>query len=521
MLEHRGSRSLAIFAGAFVALGLSIGAWSVSTPLGAAPDEPSHFIAAASAVRGQFGVPEIELKLYGLSAGLIGLVRVPKWVANVTTQPTCFLHRPSVPAGCSPKVGSDSRMVYAATQFAHYPPLYYLIVGVPTLLSVGSGALLAMQFTGALIDAALIALGLFMLARYHPRRLPFLGALVALSPMVLFMSAVVNSNGMEIAAAFAAWCGGLCVVERAEVPRSLTVLTSASFAFLIVSRPLSTVNAAVIIAVLATLAGWDRSCELLRQRNIRYIGICSAIAALLTGLFLVAFGFPSLLGLPHKPRLTILGAVWLTLRLTGDRLRQSVGDFGWLDTPAPIVVVVVWALVLTGLVVYGMVVSPRARRALPLLAAAILAMPVVFESPQINTVGAYWEGRYWLPLLVGLPLVASSIRPRDIGNSSRSTPDRWLRLAGFVSVGALLSVCQFAAFLTALRRYETGLWAKPGTIVKWTPPGGTTLVICMFVAGQILLVGFLAWEYNADRRHEPDGDRSNFAGTLLTSSEQR
>jgi hypothetical protein len=141
-----------------------------------------------------------------------------------------------------------------------------------------------------------------------------------------------------------------------------------------------------------------------------------------------------------------------------------------------------------------MVVSRRARFALPLLAAAIVLMPVVFESPQMNTVGTYWQGRYWLPLLVGLPLVASSVLPRTIfGAALSAVHARYWRVAGFAALVALLVAAELGAFLTALQRYETGLGTKPAGAVDWAPQGGTALVIALFVIGQLLLVGFVAW----------------------------
>jgi Predicted membrane protein (DUF2142) len=503
-IHHGASKGWVSFVWAFLATALSVGAWSISTPLGAAPDEPSHIIEAAAAVRGEFDSPRVEVKIRGLNLGRVGFVKIPEWVNDISNEPGCYLHRPATPASCSPPVGTDTRSVREPNQFSNYPLLYYLIVGVPTLVSIGSGALHAMQYTGALLDAALIALGLFLLACYSPSRAPLVGALVALSPMVLFLSAVVNSSGMEIAAAFAAWCGGLCIVQGPVLSRGLAVATSISVVLLILSRPISPVNAAVIVAVVATVAGCARLRTLLRERRLRLIWIPALLATVAAGIYILIVGLPSLLGVPKGPRLSAAGAVWLTLRQTGDGLRQCIGDFGWLDTPAPGWVIAVWSAVVAGLLIHALLVSPRDRRALLLLTVAILAMPVLFESPEINTVGLYWQGRYWLPLVVGLPLVGSCFRPHKIDRLSCTTgAGRSLRLTGLVIVGGLLAVAQLGAFLRALHRYETGIGPGAGATVRWVPPGGSRLVIALFIAGQILLLCFVANEYARGSTRSP------------------
>ena len=471
-------------------------------------------IQAAAVVRGQIGGRQVPLSFGGVPIGRVGTAKVPEWVTivpdltNIPDMPMCSELRANGPASCelgtphiiSPSGETDTRTVLSASEFSNYPPLYYLIVGVPTLFSTGSGAQYGMRYTGALVDSVLIALGLFLLVRYHPRRLPLLGAMIALSPMVLFISAAVSSSGMETAAAFAAWCGGLCVVERTEIPRSLAAVTSLSFVVLILSRPISPINAAVIVLVLATSIGWDRSRALIRGRSCRSLWMSVSIATAVAGFFLVLFGFPTLTGPARMPALSFVSSVWSTLRPAVGQLRQCIGNFGWLDLPAPQWVIVVWISALAGLFAYGLAVSRRCRRALPLLALAMLAILVIFQAPEINTVGDYWSGRYWLPLAVGLPLVASSVEPHMVYQRARSAGRSALELAGFVSVGALLIVAQVAAFLTALHRYE-GLAVKAGSPVKWTPPAGTTVVVSLFITGQILLLGLLTWKYlEMDRR---------------------
>lgn len=493
------------FVWAFVAVALSIGAWALATPLGSAPDEGEQWIQAAAAVRGQLHDQQFVLQIDHTPIGRAGLVEVPKWIANGG----CFAPLPNVPADCSPGIRNDTTRVRAASPFSEYPRLYYLIVGVPSLLSTGSGALYGMRDVTALLDAGLIALGLFLLAKYHPRRLSMLGAMVALSPMLLFICAVVNPSGLETAAGFASWCGGLSVVERTVIPRSLAALTSLAFVLLILSRPTSPVNAAVIVAVLAVFVGRRRARALLSERSFRPVWISVTGAVLLAGFSLVFLGIPSEFGAPEKPPLSFLGVVWLVLRGIGGQLRQCIGDFGSGEPPTPNWVVIVWTLVLAGLLIFGLAVSRRGRRALPLLVLGMLVMLVIFEAPEVNPVGFYWQARYWLPLAVGLPLLASAVEPRKIYRRARAVAvSPALQLAGFVSVLAVLIVAQLGAFLTSLHHYETGLGAPAGS-PEWAPPGGTTLAVSLLIAGQILLLGFLTWSYRDPRRTSMTGVRSN------------
>jgi hypothetical protein len=483
-------KNLAFVLWAFVAVGASLAAWSLATPVMAAPDEPAHVIQAAAVVRGQLDGPQKPTDV-----GSAGVVKVPEWTAMGRGLQKCFAFRPRVPAGCAPKLASRTTTVRTTTEFSNYPPLYYLIVGVASLFLAGAPAVYAMRLVGDLVNAGLIALGLILLARYHPRRSPLAGALIALAPMVLFVTSVVNSSGLEVAAAFAAWCGGLCVVEHRPVPPALAICTSLSFFFLILSRPISPAEAAIIVAVLAALAGWRNVRMRVHDRSLRSLWFSGLVSVIVAGVFLLIGGQPHLLGVPAKPPLTLARAIWTGLRQTGPRLRQCIGQFGWLDTPVPSWVVVVWTFAVGAFSAVALTFSSACRRALPLLALAVLVMPAILEAPKVNAVGFYWQGRYWLPIIMGLPLVASAIQGRPwhvrthVGAKWPSAPP--VQVVGLLCLGVTLIVAQTVAFQTALRRYQTGLGTPPGTHVSWSPPGGASIVLALFIAGQVLLLGFV------------------------------
>ena len=473
-------RPLLTFGWIFLAVGLCIGAWSLATPLGAAPDEPEHLVQAAAVVRGQFDGPQVPVHYGPLSLGKIGTVHVPAWVTDITDPTGISLDSPICRTASSCQIGtplglSSTRTITSATQFSNYPPLYYLIVGGPTLLATGTGALYGVRLLGVLLDSLLIALGLYLLVRYHGRPV-LIGALIALTPSVLFFGSVVNSSGTEIAAGFATWCAGLCIVAAEEVSRPLIVLTSSAFAVLILCRPTSWVTALVILLVLGVLGGWRRCRQLVGRLRPLWTTLILALAVV--GSFLLIVGTPTLLGIKEHPSLSLEGSVRLTLRLMGGQLRQTIGVFGWLDVLAPTWVIALWVVAIVALVVYALAVSQRARRALPLLALAVFAYPFLFETSQLNTVGPYWQGRYWLPLAVGLPLVAAAVLPP-------------LKRSWVVGVGILLAGAQLGAFVSTLNVYE-GHPVRPGSSALWAPPGGVALTIALFTLGEVLLVS-LVW----------------------------
>ena len=481
---RRRAAAWACFAWAFAGVGLAVASWSIATPLMASPDEPAQAIQAGAAVRGQIDEP--------LVAGPVGRwskVTVPEYLASAGTVPACFSFKTSVSAGCAPSLSDGDAPAQAVTQFSNYPPLYFLVVGLPTLAMHGARAVYAMRMAGALLDAALLALGLFVLARYYPGRRILAGALVALSPMVFFMAGMVGDSGMEIAAAFAAWAACLCVVRREDVPRPLCVAAALSLVLFTLSRPTSPAYVAIVVVVLAVLAGWRRGRDLLGARSTKAIGVALAGAFGVAFVMLGVGGLPSLLGGATSPPLTHLQEIQKTFSLTWAHLHQAIGNFGWTDTPVPWGATAVWAAGVGAVVVAGAASSGRTGAALVVLVVAVLALPVVLEAPRINAVGPYWQGRYWLPLLVGLPLVALAFE-RRLPARATGTGGRVLGTVGAVAGAGLLVAAQVAGFLTALHRYETGLGVGPSARARWGPPGGAGLMVVLFTAGYGLVVLF-------------------------------
>ena len=186
----------------------------------------------------------------------------------------------------------------------------------------------------------------------------------------------------------------------------------------------------------------------------------------------------------------------IPLKLTWTRLRQTIGNFGWLDTPAPHATVVIWVLAAAVLVIVALVFHSRRRYALIFLGVVIVALPLFLESPKLNSTGTYWQGRYWLPLIMGNPLVASTVAipGRRIQTALRTRRSSRALAVGVVAVGDVLIAGQIDAFATMLRRYDTGLGPGPHVRPRWSPPGGSGLLTALFVIGEAVLLGIVAWQ---------------------------
>ncbi len=141
---------------------------------------------------------------------------------------------------------------------------------------------------------------------------------------------------------------------------------------------------------------------------------------------------------------------------TGRHLTEAIGVLGWLDAPLP------WFAIAGTVLLVGMLggASLVGSSKPAIVATAVFAVAVLsswaFELQEGSTYGRYWQGRYSLPLLVGVPIVLATSLARS------SEPAAGLRLARVGVVGALF-LMNVAAW-SAARRWGVGLY---GSMMPW------------------------------------------------------
>lgn len=452
------------FVVALLSFVLTGGAWALAMPAFSGPDEPAHVYRALAVTSGELRGPSID-RVETRPDGSVfrdpaTQVEVPAEFRDLAAEAACFAFRPEISVACQDPVADDREPVAVRTQFGRYPPLYYALVGWPGHVFSATPAVHAMRLLSVLLCAVPFSLAAGLLTG-RPLRLLALG--LAATPTLVFLAGTVNPSGPEIALAVLLWVLADRVVRTGRhAPSGVVVATAATATLLAAMRPVSPAFV-VAIAVVGMLRHGSVSVarDLWARVDVRAATAVVVVGvALSIGWLLWADPFGALIG-TSIPGLTLTQAAAQSLARTPRRVVEMIGVFGWLDTNAHGAVYVVWVGLSAALVTAAGVLGRwRDRLALGLILLGVLLMPVVSEALQAPDLGFVWQGRYTLPLAVGVWLVAAQVvdeRAQHLRGASRAE-----------AVAALLwvplAVAHLLAFAAAMRRHLDGL---PAPLFGW------------------------------------------------------
>ncbi len=448
---------------------VAFAAWSWATPLFGAPDEAAQEIKAVAVVRGEWTGSNIG----GPSDPYVG-VTVPRAYAAPSSSWSCLTSTEKVPASCAESPAGGSSPTRVETYVGRYPPLYYALVGLPSLATASATGIYLMRLVSAFLSALFLALAATSVVLWSRSAVILAGLVLAATPTLFFLGGVINPSGFEVSAAACLWCSALVLVlERSkDAPLGLVAIVALSASAMVLSRGLSPLWLALIALCLLVLAP-KRFVSLLQHRR------CRAAAAAITGCTVLATVWivtmhsldvvPSLLFAPKG--ISDAGILEDVFGETPRFLTQTIGMFGILTTPSPLYTYVIW-YVGVGMVAGAAVIMARYRQLAVLLGVTVAAIvvPVLISASDVRKNGFIWQGKDGLPLAIGIPLVAAAILGRSLAIRRRSS-----RLVAVVV--AAIAIAQFVAFVQALRRNVTGL---PGPLNylngPWQPPLGALLV---------------------------------------------
>ena len=166
-------------------------------------------------------------------------------------------------------------------------------------------------------------------------------------------------------------------------------------------------------------------------------------------------------------------------------MRQFIGVFGWLDTGLPTLAYLVWRLLVVVVITLALLVGNRRERLVMVGTVLGLIAATLAVALSVRQTGFGVQGRYVLPIAVGVPLVAGEIirlnRAKLAMMLPRRTPEAVAVLAGTIHA---------VAWYSNARRHTVGVPRSAPVLrdAEWSPPLGWVPWFAVTLSGAAALV---------------------------------
>jgi hypothetical protein len=490
---------------AFLGFFLLIGAWSVAAPFDGTPDEREHIIRAAGVAAGQVAPPP-SVAVRGGGA----FQNVPESLVR----DNCWKHKPQRSAACADDPGGEDKDIRVGTGAGRYHPMYYAVVGGPLVLAPNWAGVLIARLISAALCAAFLANALTDAMRWSRFRLMAVGVFAAVTPMAVHMGSAINPSGVEIAAGVAFFAAAIPLLYAPGGLRSRSLLwhTGLAALALVTLRAAGPLWLAISAAALLLPLQWRLVQTLWRRAGVRWWILGIGVAAIASAVWTVAFKATYMGDFTRGRHLSTGQAIRELLERWRRWTDEMVGVMSWLDTTLPAPMYMIWEFLVASLIVWGFVLATRAGRwRLAALAAAGVVVPSLMQLSYVNEFGFITQGRYMLPVLCGVPLLAAFLI------AEYGLPADKSRAVLRVFIVMLLPIHLLSLAYTMVR-WQHGLPPNGGLKVlnplagSWHPPLGSALPLLASIAG-LLLVARISWPLRA--RADGDSDDSQMSSATV------
>lgn len=303
--------------------------------------------------------------------------------------------------------------VRIASGAGRYNPLFYALIGWPALPFHGDTALYVMRAATAVLCSLLFLLGLLSLRSWARGPWAYVGALAALTPVLIYSTSMASPNGFEMAAAFAFWSSliGLFTREPADSTRATSahiVVAVLSGSLLVTVRSLGPLWALLIVLTVMVAVPGSISRLLALFRNHRFLaGLAVLGAAGVASLLWIVKMSTLEIGADKFADATFAEKLSKTIGLVPLWLFQSIAAFPLRGhASVPVVYLAIFVVAGTVFAIACRRATSRDRVALAVCIVMSTTVPFVITMRTLDDYAAAWQGRYGLPYSMGLLLLS-------------------------------------------------------------------------------------------------------------------
>jgi hypothetical protein len=472
-------------------------AWAFSNPPFAAPDEGMHYLRVQSVEQGQLVGPKADPATIVVAneqqhewmAQAAREVEIPARLAPVDAG--CYVFDRDTSAACIDDFEApvDPDPLIAVTVVGTYQPLPYLLPAVAIKAADSPVPALRLgRLASALLALSLLALAAAAAWDARAPGLSLLGPALAVTPMVIFCSTILNGSSLEITGGIA-FIACLFRLLRDAPPTWVWASAGVSGAVFVLSRSATPLWVMLGVAVVVAVHGPRETWGALRAGGRPAI---AAAAAIVTAI-VANLTWERVYG-PEVP--TGLTGKRLALETGLDQLprwlEEMVGRFGYLEFGLPLPAYIFWGIATAAAVAGALRWAPiRGKVVLAICVVALAVLPLTQYIVFQRHTGFGLQGRHVLPILVIVPLLAGELLRRNHERlAARSV--RHLIALSFAGI----ALVQFTAVYWNARRSAVGL---DGPFVflgssEWTPPIGWGVWLALAAAGAacVAAAGLLA-----------------------------
>lgn len=484
---------------ALVGLIVALGAWSLSSAVGASPDDDFHLASIWCGAGDKSGLCE-STGVEGHRLVLPGLV-----------QSGCFVFEPAQSAECQveSQIFAQNTLIDSTrgSFTSNYPPVYYAIMSGLASSDIPSSVIAIRLMNSLFFIGSLVAL--ILIAPRGLRKTYFWMWALTIVPLGIFLISSTNPSSWAITGVPTAWMALYLYLTQVG---KRSVFAGALFfieAFLVSGARGDAAIYTIIGSILVGFLAWQTTKKFAQKL------ILPLVAALIS-LYFYASSLQSTVassgmtisdgGVPR----TALGVLAINLVQLPELWVGAFGfwPLGWLDTQMP---AMVWVTTfgIFAAVVFLLVKGAKKRVAIVLLclAAILYLLPLYVLQKGLNHVGEQVQPRYLLPLIVGFAAIASLkfAEAKPVMSHLQS----WVILAGIVIANAL-------ALYVNTKRYVSGLNNGTGFSLDsnigwwWDIPLSPMTVWILGALGFALAIsaGFNWVQLQADNREKADLQQS-------------